>query len=89
MRAALGADDHTAILQAVAYTLDEVGDGATYVWHRKDGPLNGSVQPTASFVDGSGKVCRHIVLMLAIADFSRQTEGIACRGDGRRWSLSD
>jgi surface antigen len=88
LRAALGADDHTAILQALQFTLDEVGDGATYVWRRKDGPLNGTVQPTAAFTDAHGRVCRHVVLVLRLADYTRRMEGIACRGSDKRWSLS-
>ena len=67
--------------------LTEVGDGATYVWHRRHGRLSGIVQPTASFKDPAGRVCRHIVLVLSSLDHSGKVEGIACRAPDGRWQL--
>ena len=87
IRSALTLDDQAAALEAVQFALDQVGDGATYVWHRKEGDLHGSVHPTASFLDAKGKVCRHIVMTLTVADFTKGVEGIACRDDARRWAL--
>lgn len=83
----LGEKDEIAALESVQYALTEVGDGATYVWHRHEGHLSGFVQPTTSFKDGSGKVCRHVVVMLSSALRSRKAEGIACRLDGGVWQL--
>lgn len=83
----LNDDDHLAALESVQYALTETADGATYVWHRHHGRLSGLVQPTSSFKDSSGHVCRHIIVMLSSAQASRKTEGIACRMDGGIWRL--
>lgn len=84
---ALGDDDHLAALESVQVALTETADGATYVWHRHHGRLSGLVQPTSSFKDASGHVCRHIVVMLSSAHASRKAEGIACRTEGGIWRL--
>jgi surface antigen len=86
-RALLDENDEIAALEAVRVGLTEVGDGATYVWHRANGRLSGLVQPTSSFKDLAGHVCRHIILMLATSGHTAKIEGVACRlGDGR-WQL--
>jgi surface antigen len=79
--------DRVAALQAIQFTLDEVGDGATYLWHRKDGALHGYVKPVASYLDGDGRVCRILKLALTIGEFSREIEGVACRAEDKRWLL--
>ena len=84
---ALDESDERAALEAVHVALTQVGDGATYVWHRGHGRLSGLVQPTTSFKDRAGHVCRHIVLSLSSGALSRQTEGIACRLADGRWQL--
>ncbi len=76
-----------AVLEAVHLALTEVGDGSSYVWHRKDGHLSGVIQPTTSFKDQSGKICRHIVLTLSAANQTKRTEGIACRLATGVWQL--
>ena len=83
----LDAADEIAALESVQIALSEVGDGATYVWHRRNGRLSGVVQPTASFKGAAGRVCRHIVLTLSSADQTRRTEGVACRLADGRWQL--
>ncbi len=62
----LDENDEIAALEAIRVALTEVGDGGTYVWHRQHGRLSGIVQPTASFKDPAGRVCRHIVLIMTI-----------------------
>jgi hypothetical protein len=79
--------DEAAALEAVQVALSEVGDGASYVWYRRNGRLSGVVHPTNSFKDGAGNVCRHIVLVLASGSYSRRTEGIACRAASGVWQL--
>jgi surface antigen len=79
--------DAIAALEAVQITLTEVGDGATYVWHRWNGRLSGTVQPTTSFKDSSGQVCRHLVMALTSGNYSRKAEGIACRQRNGVWIL--
>jgi surface antigen len=67
--------------------LTEVGDGGTYIWHRTHGRLSGIVQPTASFKDPAGRVCRHIVLIMSVGTATGRAEGIACRLADGRWQL--
>jgi hypothetical protein len=79
--------DEIATLDAIRLVLTEVGDGATYVWHRDNGRLSAVIHPTSSFKDATGRVCRHIVLVLTTGVRSGRVEGVACRlGDGR-WQL--
>ena len=80
-------DDRVAALQAIQFTLDEVGDGATYLWHRKQGDLHGYVKPVVSYLDDEGRVCRKLQLALTIGEFSREVEGVACRAEDKRWLL--
>lgn len=84
----LGLADKRATLEAIRFALTEVADGATYVWRRQSGPLKGIVRPTSSFRDGTGRVCRHLVLGVSLGRLKRKIEGIACREGTGRWSLS-
>ncbi len=87
VRPHLDVSDETATLEAVHYALSQIGDGSSYVWHRRNGRLSGIVHPTSSFKDATGRVCRHIVLELSSGDFARRTEGIACRLHTGVWQL--
>ena len=83
----LDENDEIAALEAIRVALTEVGDGGTYVWYRQHGRLSGIVQPTSSFKDPAGRVCRHILLIMTVGTAKGRAEGIACRlGDGR-WQL--
>jgi surface antigen len=82
-------DDRVAALQAIQFTLDEVGDGSTYLWHRKAGELHGFVRPVQSYLDDQGRVCRRLKLALTVGEFSREVEGTACRAEDRRWLLEN
>lgn len=79
--------DETATLEAVHTALSEVGDGATYVWHRRGSKISGIIKPTASFKDAEGRVCRHLVMTLSAGERSASAEGIACRMADRSWRL--
>ncbi|MGE0768836.1 MAG: hypothetical protein AB7L90_20540 [Hyphomicrobiaceae bacterium] len=87
IRPLLDARDEAAALEAVTVALTEVGDGSTYVWYRHGGRLSGLVQPTQTFRDVLGRVCRHIVVTLNDASRSKRTEGIACRLQDGGWEL--
>lgn len=87
LKANLDETDEIAALENVQLALNEVGDGSTYVWHRQHGRLSGVVQPTASFKDVAGKVCRHVVVMLSSGPYTKKAEGIACRLDNGQWQL--
>lgn len=79
--------DEIAALERIQYALSEVGDGKTYVWRRWHGKLSGLIQPTGSFKDGDGKVCRHLVVMMTTGKNTKRQEGIACRLPSGRWQL--
>jgi surface antigen len=83
----LDEDDEIAALEAIRVALTEVGDGVSFVWHRRYGRLGGLVQPTQSFKDGGGRVCRHIIVILSAGRRSGRFEGTACRLGGGRWQL--
>lgn len=83
----LDENDEIAALEAIRIALTEVGDGASYVWRRTHGRLSGIVQPTASFKDPAGRICRHIVLTMSIGTATAKAEGIACRLADGRWQL--
>jgi len=83
----LDEDDEIAALEAIRVALTEVGDGVSFVWHRRYGELGGLVQPTQSFKDGGGRVCRHIIVILSAGRRSGRFEGTACRLGGGRWQL--
>ena len=79
--------DEIAALERIQYALSEVSDGKTYVWKRWHGRLSGIVQPTASFKDGNGKVCRHLIVLMTTGANTKKQEGIACRLPSGRWQL--
>lgn len=89
LKADLTSDDPLAVLEAVRFALDEVGDGATYVWRREEGPLWGMVRPTGSFRTTDGRICRHIIVTLSLDEYTRQTDGDACRIEDGRWVLAN
>ena len=84
---ALNEEDEIAALEAIRVALSEVGDGVSYVWHRRYGQLGGLVQPTHSFKDTDGRVCRRIIVILSAGLRSGRIEGTACRLAGGRWQL--
>ena len=87
LRAKLEPDDPVAVLEAIGYALAEVGDGATYIWHRTDGPLMGNVRMTGSFRGAGGAVCRRFTLTLVLGDMARPADAIACRDADGQWQL--
>lgn len=87
IRPLLDVRDEAAALEAVTVALTEVADGSTYIWYRHGGRLTGAVQPTQSFKDGLGRVCRQIVVTLNDASRTRRTEAIACRLADGGWQL--
>lgn len=83
----LDGSDEIATLDAIGVALTHVGDGASFVWHRDNGRLSGVIQPTTSFKDASGRVCRHIVLVLTTGARTGRIEGVACRLTDGGWQL--
>jgi hypothetical protein len=84
---ALDESDEIAALESVQFALSEVGDGASYIWHRNNGRLSGLVQPMTSFKDGQGQICRHVVVILTSGSNSKKAEGVACRAPSGQWKL--
>jgi hypothetical protein len=83
----LDTSDEAATLEAVHLALSELGDGASYVWHRRGGNLSGIISPTTSFKDREGRICRHLVMTLTAGPHTARTEGIACRMADKSWRL--
>ena len=83
----LDAGDEIAALSSVQHALASVADGATYVWHRRNGRLSGLVKPTTSFRNSQGAVCRHVIVLLTTGPVTRKTEGVACREANGTWAL--
>lgn len=84
---ALDAGDEVAALSSVQHALSATADGATYVWHRNNGRISGLVQPTSSFKNVEGTLCRHVVVMMTTGNKTRKAEGVACRDARGVWSL--
>ena len=79
--------DEIAALEAVRIALSEVGDGSTFVWKRENGRLSGVIKPTSSFRNVDGKICRHLIIVLAAGVRTSKIEGVACRLGNGRWEL--
>lgn len=79
--------DEVAALDAIRIALTQVGDGGSFVWYRNNGRLSGVVQPTRSFRDGTGRICRHIVVILTTGPRTGRVEGFACRLSDGGWQL--
>ena len=45
------------------------------------------VKPTSSFRSSKGQICRHIHLLLNSGQYSKKSEGVACRTARGIWSL--
>jgi surface antigen len=87
LKTPLDESDEIAALESVQFALSEVADGSSYVWHRSNGRLSGVVKPLTSFKDGSGSVCRHVLVVLNSTDLTKKTEVVACRLTGGVWQL--
>ncbi len=83
----LDSTDKIATLEAVHLALSQLGDGASYVWHRRNGRISGVISPTVSFKDAQGRVCRHIIMTLTAGTNTARTEGVACRMADKSWRL--
>lgn len=87
-RKSLTPHDQTAVMQAVHYALSEVGDGASYVWHRTHGRLSGIVQVTGTYKSPTGALCRRLNVMLTSGTETRKLATHACRLPNRSWQLA-
>ncbi|MEC9368070.1 MAG: hypothetical protein VX871_05195 [Pseudomonadota bacterium] len=87
LRARLDENDRLTVLQALKIALDEVGDGGAFIWHKRHRQLKGVIKPTSAFRDADGRVCRHVIYALRLADHIKQIETIACRQPDGRWTL--
>jgi hypothetical protein len=83
----LDESDERAALESLQVALSKVSDGSSYVWHRANGRLSGLIQPTSSFRNESGAICRHIMVLLTTGERTKKREGIACRMENGLWRL--
>ncbi len=86
-RQPLDESDEIATLIGIQRALGTAADGATYIWHRHNGRVSSVIQPTSTFRNGSGTLCRHIVLMLTAGHKTRKMEGTVCRQKDGRWQF--
>jgi len=89
LRANLGEGDREVALRALHIALDELSDGAAFVWRSKAHGITGVIRPTMAFRDDEGRVCRHLVYSVALGRFQKRIEGVACRSLNGRWMLAD
>jgi hypothetical protein len=87
-RKSLTPHDQTAVMQAVHYALSEIGDGASYVWHRTHGRLSGVVQVNGTYKGTTGALCRRLNVMLTSGGETRKLTTHACRLPDRSWQLA-
>lgn len=83
----LNREDFLASLKALNTALNQVSDGATFVWKRKKNGLKGAIKPTSAFRNDDGQVCRHLMFSLYIGGYVKSIQSFACRGDNGRWVL--
>ncbi|HXG79791.1 MAG TPA: RT0821/Lpp0805 family surface protein [Methyloceanibacter sp.] len=88
LKARLDASDRLAAMQALDLALSELGDGMTLVWQRPERALAGRIRAISAFRDDRGRVCRHVLYSLALGNYRRQIEGVACKEADGSWSLS-
>jgi len=88
LRAVLDKGDREVALRALHIALDQLSDGAAFVWRSKARKLTGVIRPTMVFRDDAGRVCRHVIYTVALGRFQKRIEGVACRGLNGGWSLA-
>lgn len=80
--------DRLAVYQAIHLALSELGDGASYVWHRSHGRLSGVVQVISTRRSRDGGLCRRLGVLLTSGRETRKIETSACRLPDRSWQFS-
>ena len=88
LKSTLDHSDRKVALQALQMALTELGDGVTLVWRRPASQLAGRVKPVSAFRNADGRICRHVVYSLAQGALEKKIEGVACREEDGRWSIS-
>lgn len=86
IRGSLDHYDQLAVIQAMHLALTEIGDGASYVWHRSHGRLSGIVQINGTYKSG-GNLCRRMTVMLTAGTETRRISTTACRLADRSWQI--
>lgn len=86
VRSQLDHYDQLAVIQAMHLALSEVGDGASYVWHRSHGRLSGIVQINGTIKSG-GSICRKLTVVLTAGTETRRISTTACRLTDRSWQI--
>jgi surface antigen len=87
LRSRLDRSDRIAALRALQMALNRVADGGTFRWKSHDRELRGLIRPTNVFRNTAGQLCRHVVYRIALGDYRKQIEFVACREAGGRWRL--
>jgi len=89
LRSDLSENDRRVALRALNIALNQLSDGAAFVWRSKARKLTGVIRPTIAFRDDDGRVCRHVVYTVALGRYQKRIEGVACRVLNGRWMLTN
>lgn len=88
LRSRLDQDDRRTALRALHIALNEVGDGAAFVWRKSSRELQGVIKPLSAFRDADGRICRHLTYALSLGQYRKEIEAIACREADGNWMMS-
>ena len=89
LRSDLSENDRQVALRALHIALNQLSDGAAFVWRSKARKLTGVIRPTIAFRDDDGRVCRHVVYTVALGRYQKRIEGIAWRSLNGSWMLTN
>jgi surface antigen len=86
LKARLDDSDRLVAVRALEMALSEVADGVTLIWKRPERSLVGRIKPVSAFRDDKGRVCRRLTYSLALGDYEKTVEGVACREPDGHWT---
>jgi surface antigen len=86
LKANLDESDRVVAIRALEMALSEIADGVTLIWKRPERNLVGRIKPVSAFRDDKGRVCRRLTYSLALGDYEKTAEGVACREPDGHWT---
>ena len=69
------------------YALEQSPSGKTVPWQNPDSGHAGSITPTKTYQDGSGKYCREYTQTVKIGNKEEKAYGTACRQEDGHWQI--
>jgi surface antigen len=86
LEAKLDESDRVVAVRALEMALSEIADGVTLIWKRPERNLVGRIKPVSAYRDDKGRVCRRLTYSLALGDYQKTAEGVACREPDGHWA---